>query len=72
MAKRYGEIMKTMWFTFFYASAIPLGILWSCIGLTIYYFVDKVNYKKKKIIKYLQEKIINSITYTLEDIYKKV
>lgn len=42
MAKRYGEIMKTMWFTFFYASAIPLGILWSCIGLTIYYFVDKV------------------------------
>lgn len=23
--KRYADIMKTMWFTFFYAPAIPLG-----------------------------------------------
>ncbi|CAK58012.1 unnamed protein product (macronuclear) [Paramecium tetraurelia] len=42
-AKRYGDIMKTMWFTFFYGDIIPLGILFSIMGLTLYYFVDKYN-----------------------------
>ncbi len=42
MAKRYAEIMKTMWFTFFYAPAIPIGILWSAIGILLYYCIDKV------------------------------
>ena len=42
MAKRYAEIMKTMWFTFFYAPAIPIGIVWSAVGILFYYWVDKV------------------------------
>ena len=41
--KRYADIMKTMWFTFLFCSAIPLGSLWSMLGLTIYYFADKHN-----------------------------
>lgn len=41
MAKRYAEIMKTMWFTFFYAPAIPIGIVWSAVGIVLYYWVDK-------------------------------
>ena len=35
--------MKTMWFTFLYCSVIPLGSLWSMLGLSIYYFADKHN-----------------------------
>ena len=42
MAKRYAEIMKTMWFTFFYAPALPIGIVWSTVGIFLYYWVDKV------------------------------
>lgn len=45
IAKRYAEIMKTMWFTFFYAPAIPIGILWSIFGIVFYALVDKVNKK---------------------------
>ncbi|CAD8169509.1 unnamed protein product [Paramecium pentaurelia] len=50
-AKRYGDIMKTMWFTFFYGDIIPLGILFSIMGLTLYYFVDKYNVLRRRTIK---------------------
>ena len=42
IAKRYADILKTMWFTFFYAPAIPIGIVWSMVGLFVYYWIDKV------------------------------
>lgn len=42
MAKRYAEIMKTMWFTFFYAPAIPIGIVWSMLGVILYGVIDWV------------------------------
>jgi len=32
-----------MWFTFFYADLIPIGGLLICVGLCIYYWVDKFN-----------------------------
>ncbi|CAD8115777.1 unnamed protein product [Paramecium sonneborni] len=50
-AKRYGDIMKTMWFTFFYGDIIPVGILFSIMGLTLYYFVDKYNVLRRRTIK---------------------
>ena len=53
MAKRYAEIMKTMWFTFFYAPAIPIGILWSAVGILLYYWVDKVHLYMHMFIIYL-------------------
>ena len=43
--------MKTMWFTFFYGSAIPLGALFSIMGLSIYYYVDKYNLLRRRTIK---------------------
>jgi len=43
--------MKTMWFTFFYGDIIPLGILFSIMGLTLYYFVDKYNVLRRRTIK---------------------
>lgn len=46
MAKRYAEIMKTMWFTFFYAPAIPIGIVWSMLGIILYGIIDWVIYFK--------------------------
>ena len=43
MGKRYAEVIETMWFTFLYASLIPIGSFLSFIGLAIYYWVDKYN-----------------------------
>jgi hypothetical protein len=34
-AKRYGDIMKTMWFTFFYGDIIPVGTLFSILGIPL-------------------------------------
>jgi len=50
-SKRYADIMKTMWFTFMYGAAIPLGIVFSIIGLSIYYFVDKYNLLRRRTVK---------------------
>lgn len=50
-AKRYGDIMKTMWFTFFYGDIIPIGILFSILGLVLYYFIDKYNVLRRRTIK---------------------
>lgn len=49
--KRYADIMKTMWFTFFYCSCIPIGILVSAASLIYYYWVDKYNVLKRRTIK---------------------
>ena len=50
-AKRYGDIMKTMWFTFFYGDIIPIGIIFSIMGLSLYYFIDKYNVLRRRTIK---------------------
>ena len=59
MGKRYADIMKTMWFTFFYSPAIPMGTLWSIIGILLYYYVDKYNLIYRRTVK---ENIGNSLT----------
>jgi len=51
MGKRYADIMKTMWFTFFYCPVIPLGSFWSIIGLICYYWIDKYNLINRRTIK---------------------
>lgn len=43
--------MKTMWFTFLFGSAIPMGILCSMVGLTCYYWADKYNVMRRRTIK---------------------
>lgn len=50
-AKRYADIMKTMWFTFLFGSCIPLGILISMVGLICYYWVDKYNVMRRRSVK---------------------
>ena len=45
--KRYADIMKTMWFTFLYSSVLPLGSLFSSVGLFLYYWIDKYNIVNK-------------------------
>ncbi len=50
MGKRYAEIIKTMWFTFLYATLIPFGAFVSLIGLAIYYWVDKYNLLRRSSI----------------------
>ena len=51
MAKRYSDIMKTMWFTFFYGTAIPIGIICSWTGLVLYYWTDKYNLLRRRTVK---------------------
>ena len=51
IGKRYADIMKTMWFTFFYCPAIPFGTLWSILGILLYYYVDKYNIIFKRTVK---------------------
>lgn len=43
MGKRYAEIVETMWFTFLYATLIPIGAFITFLGLCIYYWSDKIN-----------------------------
>lgn len=43
MGKRYAEIIEIMWFTYLYATLIPIGAFLSCIGLCLYYWIDKYN-----------------------------
>ena len=43
--------MKTMWFTFFYGDIIPVGTLFSILGLSLYYLVDKFNVLRRRTIK---------------------
>lgn len=59
MGKRYADIMKTMWFTFFYSPAIPFGTLWSILGISLYYFADKYNLIYRRTVK---ENIGNDLT----------
>jgi hypothetical protein len=41
MGLRYGNIMKTLFFTAFISPFVPLGTVFSAIGLFICYWVDK-------------------------------
>jgi hypothetical protein len=43
--------MKTMWFTFLYGGAIPLGTVFSICGLILYYYIDKYNLLNRRTIK---------------------
>lgn len=51
IGKRYADIMKTMWFTFFFSPLIPIGTLFSLIGLLAYYITDKYNLIHRRTVK---------------------
>jgi hypothetical protein len=39
-----------MWFTFLYMTIIPVGAIFSCIGLVAYYWIDKYNLLRRSSI----------------------
>jgi hypothetical protein len=43
MGKQYAEIVETLWFTFLYATIVPMGAFITIVGLSLYYWVDKYN-----------------------------
>jgi len=51
MGKRYADIMKTMWFTFFFSPVIPIGTAISLFGLIAYYYTDKYNLIFRRSVK---------------------
>lgn len=40
-----------MWFTYLYMTLIPIGGVFSCIGLFLYYWIDKYNLLRRSTIK---------------------
>lgn len=50
-AKRYCEVMNTMWVTFFYGGAIPVGVIFSFLMLNAYYWIDKYIVLRRRTIK---------------------
>lgn len=51
IGKRYGEIIEMVWFTYFYASLIPIGAPLTLIGTSLFYWVDKYNLLRKSSFK---------------------
>lgn len=49
-AKRYADIMKTVWFTFLFGGVMPLGIAVSIVGLSLYYWVDLYNVMRRRTV----------------------
>lgn len=50
MPQRYANVQKTLLFTGFYATLLPIGIVFSFVGLIITYWTDKVKYSNLLII----------------------
>lgn len=47
ISERYADLLKTMWFVFLYGNLLPMATVMFVIYLIIFYWVDKVNIKKK-------------------------
>lgn len=43
--------MKTMWFTYLFGNAIPIGIILSMLGLSMYFWIDKYNVMRRRTVK---------------------
>jgi len=69
MVKRYADIMKTMWLTFFYTPAIPIIPLFAIISLFIYYWVDKYNLIFRRTIKESNKKLSLEMIDLIEFIF---
>ena len=50
MGKRYAEIIETMWFTYLYATLVPIGAFISAVGVIIYYWIDKYNLLRRSAV----------------------
>jgi hypothetical protein len=51
LGKRYAEIIESVWFTYLYASTIPIGAFIILVGLSIFYWVDKYNLLRNSSVK---------------------
>ena len=50
MGKRYAEIIERMWFTYLYATLVPIGAFISVVGIIIYYWIDKYNLLRRSAV----------------------
>jgi len=51
ISKAYSEIIKTMFFTAFYAAVVPLGVVFSIIELIALYWLYKYNLLRRTTVK---------------------
>ncbi len=52
MGLRYGNVMKTLFFTASISPFVPLGTLFSVVGLLICYWVDKYLLIRRYVCRY--------------------
>lgn len=52
MGLRYGNVMKTLFFTAFISPFVPLGTFFSLLGLAICYWVDKYLLLRRYVSRY--------------------
>jgi hypothetical protein len=43
LGKLYGEVIETVWFTYIYATVIPVGAMVTVVGLGLHFWADKYN-----------------------------
>ena len=67
MAKIYGTVLSVSYITSFYAPLIPVSLIYSILGLTLYYWVDKFRLYRHRSINYKTDsKIIREMMEFLE------
>jgi hypothetical protein len=52
MGLRYGNVMKTLFFTAFISPFVPLGTIFSLLGLLICYWVDKYLLLRRYVVRH--------------------
>lgn len=57
-----------MWFTYLYFSLIPMGAIFSCFGLGLYYWVDRYNLLRKSSLEIKVSGKLSELTLNLLDI----
>lgn len=68
LGKRYAEVIKMMWISFLYMTLIPIGSVISCVGLGLYYWVDKYNLLRRSTIRSNVSGDMVSLTFRLLDL----
>ena len=67
VGKRYAEIIEIVWFTYLYATLIPIGVLFSTIGLVMFYWIDKFNLVRRSSLRvHISHRLLHPFLFMLD------
>ncbi|KRX04521.1 hypothetical protein PPERSA_04336 [Pseudocohnilembus persalinus] len=52
IVKRYSDCLQSMYLCAFYSPILPVGMIWSILGIFLHYWIDKYNLLRRRVIKY--------------------